>query len=157
MNLTRKVRVRYWLLLAEGAGPAAIWLFYLTSPEHEATFAYVVNTLLLFLFLLLAAVILGRPRYPRDTIGLLSGRLTNNRHPPESQVRESSSLWTVTGLCRGAATDHLIRVWQQFLNFNRNNIFVSLKRMYECNTFICVFPVIIAAFSNLFLSRNPLL
>lgn len=44
VNLMREVSVRYWSLLTEGAEPATIWLFYLTSPEHEATFAYVVNT-----------------------------------------------------------------------------------------------------------------
>lgn len=70
VNLTREVSVRYWPLPAEAAQPATIWLFYLTWPGHEATFAYVVNTPVppvpppLGLMLRSA---LDRSWYPRDT------------------------------------------------------------------------------------------
>lgn len=70
VNLTREVGVRYWPLPAEAAQPATIWLFYLTWPGHEATFAYVVNTPVppvpppLGLMLRSA---LDRSWYPRDT------------------------------------------------------------------------------------------
>lgn len=61
----RRVSVRYWSLLTEGAEPATIWLFYLTSPEHEATFAYVANTPVSPLAS--PRVTLNRPPYQPDT------------------------------------------------------------------------------------------